>query len=1500
MKKKGLMEDNRNVPAAKLEDFVNETLRLTEYAKKNKGVNIGLLFEIESKTIERKGKEATRSINRAIPNTAAFEAIEAFNKKYNKDNLKLVPAPKRGDSNYDISLNDRLIGDFDLLKNDDNKWVIDLVVLVDEFKGKGLGKQSYILANSLIPKGEGTLHSSGYFEGNEAKKVWKSLVKTGEAEQIGKEEWRFVKSKKNNQTFEKRIEEQQALKKTYKEFLFNNSDLSIAPSDDLTQEEVNENKNQVLNKLFNGSYKPITANEWLRNLFNNPDIDLNKEAQRLIKAALPTRAKIKWVTSAALKNGEETYAEYDSLTRTIRINKDTVGDANLYYAIESVLHEIVHDMTVNSLNQAKSDKQKQFRNDMQEAFTYYSNAAEYSDLYNDNYGFTSVEEFVAEIMTNKAFRNKLKQVQGDRNVFQRILDAIKQFFGLREEQYQPMKVQEIVDSVIDIASEEYQTNEESPLNKVFEKKIKTEKEIKSDLKKDLTNVKDLLAVMYNNLENVRKKSASVKGDTYKEKYDAIQNQIKQLEKASAKKAIIYFIELSKDELNTLYGSLKNKKNPSTDYLSRMKSYMSVFSNTEQIREILENLNRYGDLEQKEYRDLSYALDGVSSKYENLSKSITLAAKDVLTPLLAPHNKEIDLEFEESFKKEYKERKPFGVTEDEYVQNKINENADSIKAEKEARTRKGLDVIQMDISLFGLNLNTEKDIDSTFLNILSEKFDTVDSDVREYAMGKRNEIAVLVRDAKFAGKSNKEKFSFMLDETKDNQYYLTKYKGEFNDILENFDIQLNELDYGTKEHIKATKKKREWLKNNTNKGIPISKWLNPKYNSLSGKQKDFYDVFIKQLKQNDRMTNNLKSLLKQPIQDGPIFIKMHGVTQSNLDKILSGEMGNAIKTATGDLVRNRKDDEQYGNREEEDFNKLYEKTLTDLNNQPVNNIPIFYRNKIDAKDQSYDLGTMLLMDSVMSKGYEQKKTIEAEVDLLLDVIANSKVIKRNSFAKGFVNAMKKDHNITQSDLVKIGGIDSNLYKKMLSMTENRMYGITDKYSGKILNGKISINQLSNTVASFTADLQLGFNVLTAIPNVVQAKLQNMIEGVGGDIYTMKDILKADKIYWSDIKGIMDDVGSFVNTSKINILAETFDIMGDASAVKTAFENNHKLRSLGNRGAIHSFNAMGEHYAQSTLMIAIMTGIKVKNEKGQFINSEGNVVTKEKAMSLYDAYEKKTDANGMAKLELNKHAYSTSHSNQPLNKLGKIHHQQLIRKITIKLHGQYDTKFQSHLQRSWYGKLFMMFRKWMVSSYQRRYKGVMYSMKDKSELTREQKFFDFEMGRFDEGIYTSLFRFIKTGLLPSIKNMSLEIATQNFNEMSDMEKSNMRKVVAEVLITVMMATAAMLTYAAADGDDDETLFALAYIFRRQQSEFMQFYHPGENLRVFRSPAVALNTLEKTYSWASQIMPWAVTEEYENGKNRGEYKAWIKTKKLIPVIAQFERSPKELFNFLENTTN
>lgn len=85
-KDRGLIEGAMKVPTEKLEAFDKENERLTKIARTSKQVDMGPLFSVEIKTIERGPKSSTQFINRAIPNTEAFEAIQ----KYNDENPNIL------------------------------------------------------------------------------------------------------------------------------------------------------------------------------------------------------------------------------------------------------------------------------------------------------------------------------------------------------------------------------------------------------------------------------------------------------------------------------------------------------------------------------------------------------------------------------------------------------------------------------------------------------------------------------------------------------------------------------------------------------------------------------------------------------------------------------------------------------------------------------------------------------------------------------------------------------------------------------------------------------------------------------------------------------------------------------------------------------------------------------------------------------------------------------------------------------------------------------------------------------------------------------------------------------------------------------------------------------------------------------------------------------------------------------------------------------------------
>lgn len=123
--------------------------------------------------------------------------IQGISKNSNFDDFSKIHFennPIRGEDAFKIKKGDEWIGDFDLEENWEKpgEWTVGNVGLNGTNRGMGFGKQAYIKADEILKNtGRGSLHSSGNFIGDDAKRVWESLVKSGKAEQIEKDVWRF-------------------------------------------------------------------------------------------------------------------------------------------------------------------------------------------------------------------------------------------------------------------------------------------------------------------------------------------------------------------------------------------------------------------------------------------------------------------------------------------------------------------------------------------------------------------------------------------------------------------------------------------------------------------------------------------------------------------------------------------------------------------------------------------------------------------------------------------------------------------------------------------------------------------------------------------------------------------------------------------------------------------------------------------------------------------------------------------------------------------------------------------------------------------------------------------------------------------------------------------------------------------------------------------------------------------------------------------------------------
>lgn len=1407
-KKKGLLEAGRKVPTEKLEAFEEENQRLTLRAKSDKNVDMGPLFKVETTTKERSGKSGTEFINRVVPNTEAFDAIQ----KYNDNNPNIFQKEE--------SFEQKLIND--------NKNKIESFA------------QKFV----------------------------------------------FGKSKKQD-----------------------NIPLETGINNKIVH---TENLNDIREKLFNGNLTNISANQFLRNALYN--LDLNKETERIVKNSLSTRAKIKFVSKERLV-GPNTYAQYNSNSRTIELNRDILGIGNLYYAFESILHEIEHDFTVQALLNPKNDVQRQFRQDISEEFSYFKELGD-----NTYYGFKNEAEFIAELMSNNMFREHLRDIERSNGVsiYQKILNALKALFGFDTN---TPRVDSIIDSILNIHNKEY-TNHKSltEMNYVFQKE--TEKSKKNNysnkFNKELTNVNKLIENILARIEAVKNKSRATKGykNENQKKFKELQELMEELYEKSSNEALLTFTNFANTEIQGLLNSLDKqveKETLTSDFLYRAGSYISIYESLHDIRTITNRQYNNGELTKEEYDDIKDSLRDAEDGFKTFNTRYVDLARDIQAERLAPFNTRPIAERKAELEREYiatglKDR---NINKDKWINDKLDEEILELRDKALEQVRRQLEFIPMDLGLGSALLVGEKNLNNLVIQLTSLAIDKGEMELRDFATDLRNEFYKQSKEYGATGTTNKYKYRSLISKTKGDSLYLTtKYSADFLEEFKSRQKRLWEIndEYGfkSKKSKEAYREFKRWKIDNIKTVIndlglivsqnPSDKWLNPKYKKLSVKDKSYIEFLTKKATEADELTHGYKPLVTNYLDT--TFVKLPAIRNSDLDRLLSGDIKGLAQDKTGDIFKVRADDTTRGELTEKAIKEgnIIKKMVTITNEERLL-VPIHFRNDMGSKDQSLDLPTIFLLNSAMAKEFDIKQKMEADSKLLLDVVAASTVTKTEYFTSEVWKSIFSRNKEELQDVVD-KGINSKVHTKLKSITENRIYGITTIGGGKILGKDIA--SIANGIGGYSAHLALAVNYLSSIPNLMQGKIQNFIEGVGGNVFTRADLRWAEATYWKELaNGGLNDIGSTVNHNKISMLIDKFDLMGDFNAIKNKFEDSSKFRAMFKSSTLHGMNSSAEHYIQSTLMLAVMKSVKMKNAKNEYIDANGKVVSKENALNLYDAFEVEDN-----KLVLNSKADHSSFSRSKFSDLGLLEHQNLIRKKIIDLHGLYDSKWQADARRYWWGKLMYMFRNWLIPSYYRRWRGVAHTNKKYDELTDEQKFYDPSLQEFNEGMYTSVIRFIRTGLIPSLKEFKIELAIQNWKNLTDNEKANIHKTLREILVMSLMSTAAAITIIAAkdapDEDDERTLFLLAYLFKRQETELQQYWSITDQMRIFRTPFAAMTTVEKTIGAFNQLFPWNINEKYETGENKDRYKAWVKSKKLIPVISQSERSAEKSLNFLMSLVN
>lgn len=703
---------------------------------------------------------------------------------------------------------------------------------------------------------------------------------------------------------------------------------------------------------------------------------------------------------------------------------------------------------------------------------------------------------------------------------------------------------------------------------------------------------------------------------------------------------------------------------------------------------------------------------------------------------------------------------------------------------------------------------------------------------------------------------------------------------------------------------AKSEQRQWIKENTTQVTygdvvvtePHEKWLSKKYAEMSQKDKADLKIFKDMVKQADELYDSKNSLISDVF--GSKVYRLPGITKSTMERLAEGKVVGAVQDKITDMFKRKEDEFEIGandteeEREAKKKDKNFKKVFADVTNNEKLNVPVPYRSRLELKEQSFDLHSILLMNLEGAKNYEQKKKIEASVNTIIDVMGERMIPDYDGLSglakvHGFSGLKRIQVNKSKADM-------PNDVKKAISMAENRIYGIKEKNAGEI--GGVNLQKAMSTYMKYASNVSLVGNYLNSIINATSGSVSNLIEAMGGETYDMND-WKASKVaYWNDTKANLNDIGSNVQTSRTNLMMNYFNVMGSAAALNNKFSEDNKFKAVMSFHSLRFFDHAGEHMMQGQTMYAVLNSVKALNKKGEFINEDGKVVaTAKEAATMDKMIDFLPDGNGGIELKLKPSVEATTFTlmgggqDKILSDL-----RGLIKKKTIDLYGVYDEELKAAAQREWWGKALFFLKKWIEPAATRRLRGVSSAFVVSEDLKETDRYYSEDLKQYQEGYYTTSARFLAQ-LYKAGKGFQLEMIGANFNKLNKHEKANIKRMATEIGLIALTT----LAYAAAGGFDDEpddsTLMA-RYLLRKELSELTYFLNPTEAIKLMSSPTAALGVVNRNLAVIKQMTE--PTDVYESGINKGRNKLNVKLRKSVPFIASFlEKDLETALRFQQN---
>ena len=650
---------------------------------------------------------------------------------------------------------------------------------------------------------------------------------------------------------------------------------------------------------------------------------------------------------------------------------------------------------------------------------------------------------------------------------------------------------------------------------------------------------------------------------------------------------------------------------------------------------------------------------------------------------------------------------------------------------------------------------------------------------------------------------------------------------------------------------AEKYKRErqaWFDANieivNGKKVPkMSIYGNKQYQGLNKAQKEYYDTVM-------NIKSQLDSYLPEKYTTLTNAVK---IRKDLLERVKSSNgVGSGIKqiweSIKDEFIR-RTDDIDFGDRA----------TVKDFEGNEVRTLPIYFtklKEGESANDLSTDIVSTLTAYAAMANDFDEMNKVIDVLELGRDLLRERQVIQTQG-GKPLVEKFKAIGREVESKLTKEGEA-TRFIQRLNNFFEMQVYGRYMADEGTFGKTNIDKGKVVNFINRVTSMNNLALNILSGISNIATGKVMMRIESFAGEFFNEKNTITADRVYGQSLPAYLAEIGNRVKTSKLALWNELFNVMQEyeQDVREVNFDRKTWFSRMFGTSTLFFMNNAGEHWMQTRTSLALADAYKMKAPNGKIV-------------SLWDAMEvvpiDKNNKEAGAKLQLKQGYVKADGSAFTQDDIFKFSRRSAA--INQRMHGIYNKADRSAVQRLAIGRMGMMFRKWIKPSLNRRFKSATYN---------------YDLDAWTEGYYLTSGKFLLQ-LARDLRETQFNIAAR-WNELTSTEKANIRRALTETgHFLAVMAIIGLIEWS--DDKDRPWLIRMAeYQARRLYTELGSMI-PGkpmlsEGLKIIKSPAAGVNTIENMLDLTKLLNPWNYTDEIQSGRYEGHstaYKSFFES----PVI-------------------